>query len=230
MKRLAAALAACLVPMAAAHSALISAGSALGPDTVVQDTDSGLEWLKLSVTANLSIVQVDAELLPTGRFAGFHYASQQELLCSLIAPRLDIGCEPGILGSNRLEAAQSIVALFGGTGGYYAVDPPERAPERFGSTLGIFLFPDDPGFTVELDTQRDFLSPTRLNQPAATWLVRPAQPVPGPGSLALVGLGVLLLARYRPSRATIASQSAARIWSIQSLCPASGSSRYSAAG
>lgn len=50
-----------------------------GPDSVVQDTSSGLEWLNLRATIGLPPARVYAGLRPEGEFAGFRCATAAEV-------------------------------------------------------------------------------------------------------------------------------------------------------
>ena len=47
---------------------------------IVQDTDAALEWLKLTETNNLSYNYVSSQLVSIGDFAGFRYATGQEVI------------------------------------------------------------------------------------------------------------------------------------------------------
>jgi hypothetical protein len=49
-----------------------------GTNSIVLDTSTGLEWLNLRFSTDLSPAEVLAELQPGGEFAGFRYATQDE--------------------------------------------------------------------------------------------------------------------------------------------------------
>ena len=96
-----------------ARSALIAMDDpVLGPDAVVLDTSTGLEWLNFRFTTNVSLVEVKARLQPGGQLAGFRWPRGGEL-CSL------------------LEAA-SIICI-GGFGDHYEV----AARQAFGDLLSF---------------------------------------------------------------------------------------------
>jgi hypothetical protein len=66
--------------LAEAKAEVINGDSGFGPNTVAIDTITGLKWLDLTVTAGLSYNTVSQELGPPGRFSGYRYASQDDIL------------------------------------------------------------------------------------------------------------------------------------------------------
>lgn len=70
-----------LLAAAPAHAALIATDwLSPGDGLAVRDTTSGLEWLNLTQTANLSYAQVSAELGAGGGFESWRYASNAEVV------------------------------------------------------------------------------------------------------------------------------------------------------
>jgi len=99
-----------------ASASLISEDSAFGLHTITRDTNTGLEWVDLTLTQGQSINQVLAQLGPGQHFAGFHFASEPEVAQLF----LDGGLSSFPLGSSPtspgdLAAAQNLVSLLGET-------------------------------------------------------------------------------------------------------------------
>jgi hypothetical protein len=187
-----------------ARAALIEVATPLGPDSAVFDTGSGLEWLKLPFTRNLSINQVRADMAPGGRFDGFRYSTQDEFSCALLAPQTGFGC--GVYSASMQEArVRAFLGLFG-TGfsetSLYSVFSPERSRdfgwiEGYAAAFGIrFFYYPGARFPVEFDSQ---LVGVPLDRPQTHWLVRDAPElraiydVPEPPVTALFGAGALAL-------------------------------------
>lgn len=189
-----------------AQATLITVDTNQGPATAVLDTSSGLQWLKLSVTDHLSILQVEAAAAPGGSLQGYRYADINELNCDLISPFFNIPCNDlggfGPLGDET--AVDEFFDLFGfieeGTRGAYANVFPEGSTERREGYITSFAFLSEPTRFYEYDYQRLNLNPDRLNPPAFHWLVShsESQAVPEPSTAWLFGLGAFgLLARAR---------------------------------
>lgn len=53
--------------------------TSFGPYTALRDNATGLEWLDLNLTANRSISDIKKNLAPGGQFAGWRYATEEEL-------------------------------------------------------------------------------------------------------------------------------------------------------
>src|SRR4051812_28620374 len=74
-----------------ARSALILENDPVfGPNSLVLDTSTGLEWLNLGFSANLSPVEVLAQLQPGKKFSGFRYTTYSEfgsLTSSFFSPQ-----------------------------------------------------------------------------------------------------------------------------------------------
>lgn len=67
-----------------ANAALISVDSGFGPDSITRDTETGLDWLDVSLTRNnlvgsSTFIDVPAELGPGGLFDGFRHATVDEV-------------------------------------------------------------------------------------------------------------------------------------------------------
>ena len=195
-----------------ARAALIEVDSPLGPASAVLDTSSGLEWLKLSGTRNVSVSQAFAGMAPGGAFEGFRYSTQDEFSCGLLAPQTGFGC--GNYGASKdVARVRAFLDMFD-TGftetSLYAVMSPERSREfgwveGYAATFGIrFFYYPDATFPVEYDSQ---LVGVQVDRPQTHWLVRQAQEVhdvPEPPMTALLGGGMLLLLLTRVLRPRLA--------------------------
>jgi hypothetical protein len=201
MKALLMLLVASLLSLGNARAALIETASSLGPASAVLDTGSGLEWLKLPFTRDLSINQVRAGMAPGGSFEGFRYATQDEFSCGLLAPQTGFGC--GDYSASTQEGrVRAFLALFGSgfsETSLYSVFSPERSREfgwleGYAAAFGIrFFYYAGAPFPVEYDSQ---LVGVPLDRPQTHWLVRQAQDVrevPEPPMPALLGAGLLML-------------------------------------
>jgi len=205
-------LLASLLSMGHARAALIEVATPLGPASAVLDTSSGLEWLKLSGTRDVSISQAFAGMAPGGAFEGFRYSTQDEFSCGLLAPQTGFGC--GNYGASKdVARVRAFLDMFD-TGfaetSLYAVMSPERSRESgwnegYAGVFGMrfFYYPGD-AFPVEYDSQ---LVGVQVDRPQTHWLVRQTQEVhdvPEPPMTALLGVGMLLLLLSRVLRPRLA--------------------------
>jgi hypothetical protein len=139
-----------------------------------------------------------------GSLEGFHYATSQELLCGLYAPNIfETGCGEIPMVSQDVATVQAFLDLFGIRSGelvlYALIYPPSPSItqgfiQSFEAQINIKSGGDNP---VEFDSQIITLS---RDQPEVHWLVREAQAVPEPSTLALFGIGVIALTRWRNKR------------------------------
>jgi hypothetical protein len=201
MRRLMMLLIALMAPPAPAWSALISADSDLGPGTVVRDTSTGLDWLKLPLTANLNFGQVLADMEPGGRFDGFRYSSIQEFMGGLIQPVLN-SCTTGDRAC-RYAVVGNLIDLFGGNrNGFQALyalnEVLDTNPLRINSDAIVFELFTEPVPDYILDSQRFPVAATR--QFDGHFIARETPALPEPGTLALLGIGALALVRRRFQR------------------------------
>jgi hypothetical protein len=87
-----------------------------GPGSLTIDTNSGLEWLELTLSTNLSPDFVSTQLGQGGLFEGFRYATIAELTAlfeNAGIPNITFG--PGTLTSANFEPVSSLMALIGTT-------------------------------------------------------------------------------------------------------------------
>lgn len=181
-----------------------------GPDSVVQDTSTSLEWLNLRSTIGLAPAQVIAGLRPGGEFSGFRYATWQEFgsLTSRFFSIASVCCY------RPLDAAMT--AAFANLFGPTLTDTDLGTPRP--GIDGYFDFPSDgrgdgvgSKFFYEVsDGQVDCVYDSNsftVNFPAlphrGSYLVRS---IDEPGVLSLVGAALLgLLAGVRRKRRIVSS-------------------------
>ena len=181
-------------------AALISENSGFGADTVTHDTVSGLRWLDLTVTRNISFLGMSSQL--SGVFAGWRYATNAEREQLFVTAGI-----PVVPGTSDLNVgpASGLTHLLGGplvltfnaqTGafmqslmGYLGTGIPGFA--EIGGTMQIngtvgnltaYVQPGLDGFTV------DNLAQDNLGH----WLVMDSVPEPGSAGLAALGLAAAL--------------------------------------
>lgn len=87
-----------------------------GPNSLVLDTNTGLEWLNLRFSQGLSIRQVLAQTGPGGRFAGFEYATGDQFV-TLFAEVFGTPLLVHVNGGLDLNATINFANLFGPTEG-----------------------------------------------------------------------------------------------------------------
>jgi hypothetical protein len=200
-----------------AHAVLMTADSGLGVDTITADSDTGLEWLDLPLSAGFSFNTIQPELNAGGMFDGFRLAARVEvetLWANAGIPVINGGSSP----ANQAPVIALIDDFIGQT------DSQGGFPEAFaftGDLSGTSVFRGMLDFAGVVDP---YSATTTNSQGLGTafssfgaWLVRstspPLQPptcgVPGtpdcqapePTTLALLGLGLVgMAARTRKRR------------------------------
>lgn len=123
-----------LFAAAPVNAALINVDwQSAGDGLLVRDTDTGLEWLKLTKTVGRSYTQVAGQFAAGGEFAGLRYASNAEVV--------DLFDEFGI-------------SLSGDYGERPIVDPGVRqASETLGDGISVSL---DMAFSADADSDSEY--------------------------------------------------------------------------
>jgi hypothetical protein len=189
-------------------SAFQARGSLL---STITDTDTGLTWLPLTDTLDMSFLQVSAQLGPGGEFAGFSYATvaQVEQLwidAGVTGPNL--GCNPAAVCLNEsvpTEVADNFTELFGETFtpifGFqgmigltatpYVSPWPGCAGEPYNCyvTPEIRIFPDGTSEALVIEALRDYIALPYYG----SWLVEGSSSVPEPKSIWSTAIGTMMI-------------------------------------
>jgi hypothetical protein len=179
------------------NAALISASDLrFGQDSLTVDTTTGLEWLDLPLTTGYSYQTMNAALRPGGTFAGFRYATAQEVSVLYVSAGIPgTGWFP--TSSPSLQPIVALIALVGPTseqdghpeagaisGTWGSIDGLIRPVLDFAYQNGVSGY-DVSGFP---NPKWEFGETT----PGSSWLVRPI-PEPGVGWIGVMG-GLFLVA------------------------------------
>ncbi|MFK7914879.1 MAG: PEP-CTERM sorting domain-containing protein [Pseudomonadales bacterium] len=187
---------------AGASAALISTDLNNAADGLLTlDTDTGLEWLDLTETFNMSIGQVQPLLNSGASLSSFRLAEVSEVHTLMSNAGLPVSTTTGTISSAAadLGAANALTALLGETvGAHYG--------SRYNGVRGHLL---DNG--VDRVVGAYTISGTRLfndffaGRPtwpgAGVWLVRSANEVSEPGTMAAFALGLFGLGFARRRKA-----------------------------
>lgn len=189
-----------LMSFASAHAALITIDTSVGANTGVLDTQSNLQWLKISATRGLSFNDVLSGMADSGRLADFRYGTAQEVQCSLLFVNLQMSCVTGQINQDvsTVQAFMDIFGILSGDSIIYGPIPPEQNPGVSQGAIETYMtqivIRDITSNPVDLDTQLVTFSRDR---PSVHWLVRNAQSVPEPATLALFSVGAIGLISLR---------------------------------
>ena len=69
-----------LVLASTTYAALLSKDSTFGPNTITRDTDTGLDWLDLTLSTNRSYDDVITQFGIGGDYSGFRHATVAEVI------------------------------------------------------------------------------------------------------------------------------------------------------
>jgi hypothetical protein len=174
----------------ATPAAFIAHDGSFGAKTLIADTESGMTWLQLSVTKEISTVDLWGQLVPGGTFEGWHIAGTREVDEMFVHG----GLFPGSAFSPRPSTPEedAVTRAFTDAWGSTALtgkidvypDPYDVFRAGFSwspGTTGLF-FDDSTGATI-------------TSTGTGTWLVRDdlAMPVPEPETYAMLIGGLVLL-------------------------------------
>lgn len=132
------------------NAAIESLDSSFGTDTITRDTDTGLDWLDVTVTRGLSYNQVTAQMGAGGIYEGWRYATMAEL-DTLISnfgytavkqncPYTSLHCDSNNNVGGQGELIESIIRTLGDTQDAYwdsVSAPDDISPLGAGYTAGI---------------------------------------------------------------------------------------------
>ena len=179
--------------------------------STITDTQTGLTWLPLTDTINMSFLQVSAQLGPGGEFAGFRYATVAEVEtlwadAGLSGPNL--GCNPAAVCLNQsipTPGAETFTELFGDTWtpifdfqGMIAltatpyVSPwPGCAGETYKCYLTpeIRIFADGTSEAIVIEALRDYIALPYYG----SWLVEGSSSIPEPKSCWSTAIGAMII-------------------------------------
>ena len=189
-----------------ATATLVSENSPFGADTQTLDTQTGLHWLDLTLSAGLSHTEILQEIASGGTFEGYRLATEAEVTAFFVDAGLDV-TQSSFVPQN-FDPAVALAALVGqlgsdgdcGIGCTFSftpgwLDAPPFDPNRF-AIASILWFdnsagqdptsPQAPVGAVILEGGHSDIGDPRNG----AWLV---QEVPEPDSLLLLGAGLMSL-------------------------------------
>jgi hypothetical protein len=100
---------------AAAQGDLLEEDSIYGPDTVTFDTQTGVRWLDLPLSAGYGHALIVASIGPTGDFAGYELATNAQIATLLGHAGIDVGVGNQFVADNHDEIA-ALADLIGTSG------------------------------------------------------------------------------------------------------------------
>lgn len=148
-----------------------------GTGAITYDTETGLEWLDLNLSTNLSCLYVSTQFGQGGEFEGFRYATNQEVLDFLNSAGISI-IDHGSSDPSHVKACSNFIELIGLTD-IYNDRPSIRGingtlhPELSDYHMSVLIYADTPRGDVRqvVYTQtyyRDYFSSPTFGH----WLVR----------------------------------------------------------
>ena len=211
-------LAGCAGFAAPALAVLVSEGGSFGANTLTRDTATGLRWLDLTLSLNRTYAQIAQELGPGGDFAGYRFATGNEV--EELWENAGIDTSTSLFVAQNHQPVSALAALVGQTGSngncgsgctyfytegwYWNGDPP---PVNFLAYAEMAWFDNSAGLSGSYPQAPigRTLTPTSLNDTAkatrGAWLIE----VPEPSAAAIAGAAactIAVLARRRARRSS----------------------------
>jgi hypothetical protein len=186
-----------------ARSALIPQDDVIfgDPAVIILDTSTGLEWLNLRSSINISPAEVIEEFKPGGRFEGFRYATQGEF----ISLTTDLFGQV-ICCTHSLNLTETIyfANLFGPTlgsdelpqlSGFFGPLPELEGETAICTNRFFYQLNDSSGLSGIYEQDCGSTTAAAPQQFMGSYLVRAAVsvPIPEPSSIILVCAGLLIV-------------------------------------
>lgn len=177
-----------------ANAALVTLDwQAAGDGGLTFDTATNLEWLDLTYTAGQSYNEVSGELGEGGAFAGFRYATVDDVATLFsdagipdVGARTAANFEPV---NDLLRLVGRLRPLAGGSFSYAITGTSAGANQQYYSLLQVVL--PAPPFVGEAQTALCCIGTDEVSSDTGSWLVRSAA-VSEPATWFLLGSGMLL--------------------------------------
>src|SRR5215813_7908755 len=198
-----------------AEAKLNSVDSTFGPGTITRDDASGIDWLDLTVTSGQSINQILPQLAPGQKFAGFHFANDEELAGLFRDAGFATSSGQNSSNPNDVALATSLVSLLGQNISFPIGGETFSGSEGFLLQSGLLPGPDPNALVYQVGTigvrvpcssqsapacaswhpLPELILPQGVSHDAAgaSFLVRNVPSIPEPTSLFFGAVGLVLL-------------------------------------
>ena len=179
-----------VIPVSQVGAALLSLNSSFGVDTITRDSDTGLEWLDVTLSTNISFDTIVTQFGSGSEFEDFRHATSSQIsglfTNSGISGPFDIF---SIVDLQELVGAESLsdISLNWRTEGWAGDLNPSDPSQRFTGRLRAVFASSQPSFSSDASLNFAPVSEQAIADPRiGHWLVR-ISPVPLPPTLYLMG-------------------------------------------